>query len=352
MGLIAASILVYSGCTEQSTTHTGDFTPRPNDNWLIPVEEVFDGGPGKDGIPSIDNPKFKPLHEVNYLLDDDLVVGIKIGDEIRAYPHPILDWHEIVNDEIDGKQFSVTYCPLTGSAITWDRVIEGNRTTFGVSGLLYNSNLIAYDRATDSYWSQMLLQAVHGPRIEKFVDLIPIIETSWTTWKELYPDSKVLSRETGFSRQYGNYPYGDYRESERLIFPVSNDDRRLHRKARVIGTLGKGDRRVFEIDKFPDTLHTVNDTFLNVPYVTIGSSGLNIIASYKRKLEDGTVLEFKPVQNRLPVIMEDQEGTKWDVFGSAVEGPRTGTQLEHTNGYIAYWFAWAAFYPNTTIHTP
>jgi len=337
------------GCTDSSLDTDG----RGDGEWLIPTNQVFDGGPGKDGIPSIDNPVFITVNDVPaYLQDDDLVVGIRIGNEIRAYPHPILDWHEIVNDEINGKAFSVTYCPLTGSAITWNRALTQGTTTFGVSGLLYNSNLIAYDRESDSYWSQMLMQAVHGPRIQDKVELFTIIETQWDTWKKMYPNSNILSTETGFNRQYGVYPYGDYKVSNRLLFPVDNNDERLHRKERILGIIFTDETRVFQIDEFPDTIHVINDSFKGYPLVTFGSSNVNIAATYKRTLDNGTVLEFTPVQDQLPVVMQDDSGTKWDIFGFAVEGPRKGTQLRQAPSYIAYWFAWAAFYPDAEIKTP
>ena len=137
----------------------GDGSP----GWLIPVGEVFDGGPGKDGIPALSNPQLVASSEVSFLGDGDLVIGVVIGGVARAYPHVILDWHEIINDQVGGEAYSLTYCPLTGSGIGWDRALSANATTFGVSGKLYNSNLIPYDRETDSYWSQMKLQCVFGP---------------------------------------------------------------------------------------------------------------------------------------------------------------------------------------------
>ncbi len=343
--LIATSAGII-GCTV-------DPGERVDGEWLIPSGQVFDGGPGKDGIPAIDNPKFISVNEVpSYLRDDDLVVGVQIGNEVRAYPHPILDWHEIVNDEIDGTAFSVTYCPLTGSALTWNRMLSNSKTTFGVSGLLYNSNLIAYDRETDSYWSQMMMTAVHGQLIGQQADLITMVETRWDTWREMYPGSKILSTNTGFNRQYGVYPYGDYRTSNQLLFPVSNTDDRLHRKERILGIILGDETRVFQINEFSDTIQTINDSYLDYLFVTVGSRTLNIADTYARILDDGTVLHFDPVQNQLPVIMKDDEGTLWDIFGFAVEGPRAGTQLPQAESYIAYWFAWTAFFPNAAIHTP
>ncbi len=317
--------------------------------WLIPQDQVFDGGPGRDGIPSIDNPQFTNINDASYLSDNDLVIGIKSGTVIKAYPHPILDWHEIVNDEVNGKLIGLTYCPLTGSAIAWNRVGQLSNTSFGVSGLLYNSNLIPYDRKTRSNWSQMKLQCVNGDLIGQEVQTSKIIETTYKTWREMYPSSKLLSTNTGFGRQYGNYPYGDYRTNNDLIFPVSIEDNRLHKKARVIGIIGNGQTMVFTISKFSTGVDVKNVTFAGVDYVVIGSSDKNFAAVYKRKLSDGTLLEFTAVQDVLPVVMVDNEGNKWDVFGEATAGPRAGESLQQAKAFIAYWFAWAAFYPNALI---
>src|SRR3990172_4124896 len=154
--ILLASILFTYGCDELNS----DSTEVPGD-WLIPKDQIFDGGPGKDGIPALTNPQFASALSTSYLNNNDLVLIIKIGGEIRIYPHPILDWHEIINDDISGTKFTLTYCPLTGSGIAWNRVINGKETTFGVSGLLYNSNLIPYDRASNSNWSQMKMLSVN-----------------------------------------------------------------------------------------------------------------------------------------------------------------------------------------------
>ena len=143
----------------------GNGTIPGNSTWSIPSNQVFDGGPGKDGIPALVNPAMVSSVQANYLTDNDLVIGFKVGDDVRAYPHQILDWHEIINDVVGEQPLAITYCPLTGTGIGWNRVISGNTTTFGVSGLLFNTNLIPYDRSTDSNWSQMKLECVNGQLI-------------------------------------------------------------------------------------------------------------------------------------------------------------------------------------------
>ena len=219
-------------------------------DWSIPVSEVLDGGPGKDGIPALDNPDFAPSSDITYVLDDDLVIGFKNGDDIRAYPHAILDWHEIINDNIGDVSVAVTYCPLTGTGIGWDRRINGTETTFGVSGLLYNTNLIPYDRATDSNWSQILNESVNGSLQGEKADLIYLFETDFKTWKTMYPDSKVVSVFTGFSRTYGITPYGDYAtNNDFFLFPVDKDPR-LPLKQRVLAIVDESNAKAYTFDSF------------------------------------------------------------------------------------------------------
>ncbi|MBI4546530.1 MAG: DUF3179 domain-containing protein [Ignavibacteriae bacterium] len=341
--ILLAMITISLSCNE---------TPMPNTtegDWLIPKDQVKDGGPGKDGIPALTNPNFINAGDASYLKDDDLVLGVFINGEARAYPHPILDWHEIINDDIKGTKIAVTYCPLTGTGIGYNPVIGGQATTFGVSGLLYNSNLIPYDRQTNSNWSQMLMKSVNGRLIGTVVQTMPLLETRWDTWKTMFPETKVVSTETGYDRSYGTYPYGSYRTSDFLIFPISNDDRRLPRKERVHGVIVGNKTRVYQITSFSDSITTINDTFNGTELIVVGSHLLNFAVAYERTLSSGTELTFSPVQHALPVVMIDTEGTKWDIFGKAVSGARAGTQLKPLRSYTAYWFAWGTFFPGAEI---
>ncbi len=342
--------LLGFSCNKDEVTDPN--TPPPNNSteWLIPREQVFDGGPGKDGIPAISNPKFADISGISYLNDNDLVIGYAVGNDARAYPHPILDWHEIINDEISGKHFSINYCPLTGTGIAWDRSLNGTVTTFGVSGLLYNTNLLPYDRATNSNWSQMLLKCVNGSLIGTEIKTYPIIETTWKTWKEAYPNSQVVITNTGFSRNYGVYPYRDYRNNnDFLLFPVSNDDARLPRKERVIGILKNEKAKVYSIEKF-DVFRVIEDGFEGREIVVAGDKSKNFMLAFDRKLQDGTLLSFTALPDALPAVMTDNEGNTWDLLGNAISGPRQGQQLQGLQSYIGYFFAWAAFYPGLEIY--
>lgn len=320
--------------------------------WLIPVREVFDGGPGKDGIPAIDKPQLVASSEVDFLGDRDLVIGVVIGGVARAYPHIILDWHEIINDQVGGESYSVTYCPLTGSGIGWDRQLSAKATTFGVSGKLYNSNLIPYDRETDSYWSQMKLQCVFGPNKGRLPGLVPIVETTWETWRAMYPNSSVVSLNTGFSRPYGRYPYGSFRTAEYLIFPVNPLDDRLPMKERVGGLIVEGQARAYQLSNFGAGVGVINDTFSDLPVVVAASEPDNFMVIFERTVGGSVQLNFNALQGQLPAVMQDDEGTIWDLFGRGLAGPRAGEQLAVTASFIAYWFAWGAFYPDLEIYSP
>jgi len=277
---------------------------------------------------------------------------LRHGGEIKAYPHDIMDWHEVVNDGPNDDQFTMSYCPLTGSAVAWIGDANEPRRSFGVSGLLYNSNLILYDRKTDSRWSQMQQRAVWGSRSGEIPQTIQLVEMAFSTLRQMYPDAQVMTRITGWqnSRDYDDYPYGFYRQHEGLQFPVEPLDNRLHLKSRVIGVNSGSASKVFQLDGFGPTTQAINEQIGNLSYVAVGNSALNLAAIYDRKLADGTILVFTPIQDDLPNVMSDSEGNVWDVFGTAVSGPRAGEQLDKTLSYTAFWFAWAAFFPDPEIH--
>jgi hypothetical protein len=353
---LLASFVMLSACTDEEITNL-DGTPIPpggddsnnQSSWLIPQNEVRDGGPGKDGIPAITGSDFGSPGEVNYLSDDDLVLGFVDGNDVRAYPHSILDWHEIINDNTENHSLAVIYCPLTGTGIGWDRVLDGKETTFGVSGLLYNTNIIPYDRETDSNWSQLLLKSVNGKLKGTTAKTYNLFETTWKTWKQMYPSTKVVTMQTGYNRNYGRYPYGSYKTSDNLIFPISNNDPRLKPKERVLGVIIDEKAKAYKFDKTASGNKVIGDSFQGTKLVVIKNANANFIVAFKRVLPDGTELGFEAVQNQLPVILKDNEGTTWDVFGRGISGPRAGAQLETVPQMMGYWFAFPAFYPDLEI---
>ncbi len=226
----------YPGIQIYPDSDRGDFAGEKitgSGDWLVPANQVRAGGPGKDGIPAVSNPSFTTFSLGDHLGSVELVIGFRVGDEIRGYPHSVLDWHEIVNDKIDNTAFSVIYCPLTGTGTVWNASIDGQETTFGVSGLLYNSNIIPYDRRTDSNWSQLFDKSINGTLIGTRPENFQVVETTYATWRKMFPTSKVMTHNTGFARNYDRYPYGGYKSAEELIFPVEFLDNRLHPKERV-----------------------------------------------------------------------------------------------------------------------
>jgi len=289
---------------------TGEEFIDPN-QWNVPQDEVFDGGPGKDGIPSIDDPQFSLQDEFDTRSSyfDQLVVGIVYNGQARAYPHPILDWHEIVNDKIGDLSVAITYCPLTGTGIGWNREVNSTVTEFGVSGLLYDSNLMPYDRATNSTWSQQRLDCVNGKRIGTQIDVVPVVETTLNTWLKAYPDSEILNEDTGFNRDYGRYPYGDYRtNNNRLLFPISNDDTRFPEKERVLGV-------------FVDS------------QVVARNTQKNFIVAFQNTDKQS----FEAAQN-FPSVLKDENGNEYDITGQRVgsDGSLTGN-LPQMKSFIGYW---------------
>jgi uncharacterized protein DUF3179 len=330
-----------TNCNDQSTAVNG---------WLIPDNEVKDGGPGKDGIPSIDSPIFTNVSGVdpNVLKDDDLVMGIVKNGEVKAYPYPIMNWHEIVNDKFDGEPVAINYCPLTGTAFAWNGESNGSPTSYGVSGLLYNNNLILYDRGTDSNWAQLSLKAVNGAVIGERPKLSNVVETDWKTWKTLYPNTKVLTSDTGFDRPYTVYPYGDYRTNQNLfLFAVNplNDD--LPHKERVYAIIACTTSKVYRFQNFTNG-KVLKETFEGVDYLVVGNE--NLINSFVLNTSQKD-LNFTFSFTNSETFFTDDEGNNWNVFGTAISGPRTGEVLESATSVVSYWFAIAAFYPNPVIST-
>lgn len=344
--------LMLSSCTSNENPSGVSGGVNNSTVWLIPANEVRDGGPGKDGIPSIDSPKLIAASEASYLLPGDLVLGLVIGNEARAYPHKILDWHEIINENFGGQKLSVIYCPLTGTGIGWDRVVDGKETTFGVSGLLYNANIIPYDRETGSNWSQLLQKSVNGKLSGTNAKTTSLIETTWAVWKKMYPGTKVVSTDTGFSRNYNQYPYGDYKTNQRFIlFPVAKTDDRLSAKQRVLGVISDKKIKVYNLDLFTSEVKVIADQFEGKNLIVVGNKSDNYILAFENKL-NGQLMNLTAVQNKLPIIMTDQKGNQYDVMGRVVIGSDLGKSLPDVSRMMSYWFSWASFYDTIELYNP
>jgi len=277
-------------------------------NATISEAEIFSGGPPRDGIPAIDKPDFIAVNQVNYLLDNDIVIGLIRGNIAKAYPTRILVWHEIVNDIIDNTAVAVTYCPLCGTGMVFDRTIDNNVRSFGVSGLLYQSDVLMYDRESESLWSQLAMKAISGPSVGKQLDWLASEHMTWKAWRKKYPDGQVLSIDTGYHRNYGRDAYASYFASDKTMFPVPHTRQELSNKTKVIGVFINGKAKAYPVNALP--------------------SGRVIIDS----------IENKKIKIR---------------YDARTKHPEiTNSNNESVPSVVVFWFAWQAFYPDTLLWQP
>lgn len=311
---------------------------------IIPFDDIKSGGPPKDGIPSIDNPKFVKAQDAQFVSDDYLVIGLSINGETKAYPLLILVWHEIVNDKFGNKPVAITYCPLCFTTQVFDRTVKGEETEFGTSGKLYNSNLVMYDRNTDSMWSQALGKAVVGELTGYELKRIPFDLAKWSDWKKLHPDTQVLSTDTGFSRPYGADPYGDYYTDSRIIFPVKNADERMHPKEIILGFEDEDSFKAYKLSDV-ESQKIVNDKINEKNLVLVLVSPSNVRA-FDRLVED-QILEFTFNDQN---IIDLQTDSHWNIDGLAISGQLKGKQLDRIAFNPGFWFEWVAFHPTTEVY--
>ena len=327
----------------------------------VPFSEIMSGGPPRDGIPPIDNPKYIDVADPpEYMKDNAPVISVDINGDARAYPLDILISHEIVNDEIGGVPVTVTYCPLCNTAIVFDRRVDDRVLDFGTSGNLRMSDLVMWDRQTESWWQQITGEAIVGELTGTALTFIPAPVLSWSTFKDGFPDGKVLSRDTGFFRNYDSPPYGGYDNLGSTPFLFRGDiDSRLDAMERVVTISVDGVAVAYPFGALaeqPVVNDSVNGQDVVVFYAggtlsafagrgfsenrTVGSS-----AVYDPRV-DGRKLTFKVESD---IIVDEETGSKWDILGRAVEGPLAGSQLEPVLHANHFWFSWAAFNPETEV---
>lgn len=311
---------------------------------LIPLEKIKGGGPPKDGIPSIDNPKFANVSDAAFMSDSDTVIGLSINGESRAYPLFIMVWHEIVNDNVGGIPVAVTYCPLCYTNQVFERVINGQQVEFGTSGKLYNSNLLMYDRLTDSYWSQALGMAVKGELSGYELNLVPFDVITWGDWKKLYPGTLVLTTDTGHIRSYATDPYGDYYTEPRIIFPVENQDDRINPKEIILGFNHQDISKAYKQSDVESSI-IINDSIGGSPVLLVSLFSENSRA-FERTI-DGVVLDFQYVDDK---IIDVQTSSEWNYDGLSISGHYDGEQLKRMPMEPGFWFEWVAFHPDTLIY--
>ncbi|MBI4130591.1 DUF3179 domain-containing protein [Candidatus Roizmanbacteria bacterium] len=275
----------------------------------VSKEDLLQGCSGKDCIPAIDSPTFETVQEADtWLAPDDRVFALDFSGIVRAYPQRIMNWHEIVNDDANGTPIAVTFCPLCGSALAFERKVDGVITEFGVSGKLHNSDLVMYDRYEGNLWQQITGEAIVGPaaRRSEILVKVPIITVAWSQWKAEHPDTQVLSRNTGFTRNYDQYPYGTYEENDELLFGVEGLNRSLQIKTVVYGVEVNGSSKAYPesaFDEAPKITDTIND---------------------------------------VSIMLEKQANGEITVINTTTDEEIIPIRL--------FWFAWAAFHPNTELY--
>lgn len=275
---------------------------------LVPANEIHHGGPRRDGIPAINKPKFIKPAQADFLNPEDRILGIAQNGTSKAYPIRILNYHEIVNDKLNSKPIAITYCPLCGTGLAFSATINNIDHSFGVSGLLYNSDMLLYDRQTESLWSQIMKQAIAGPQKGAKLKQLPLTHTSWRSWRQQHPDTLVLSTDTGYARNYASKPYPGYEISQDIIFPVNFTSRQYHPKELVIGIEINNKFKVYPFSE----LAKLNTSQLNDRF-----AGKQIKILFDAVNRSGTILDKNG--NELPSI-------------------------------TSFWFAWIAFHPESEVY--
>ena len=330
----------------------------------VPYSEILSGGPPKDGIPAINAPVYVNVGSADdWLEDKEPVILVRIGDSARAYPLQILTWHEIVNDTLNGIPVLVTFCPLCNTAIAFDRRLDDKVLDFGTTGRLRYSNLIMYDRQTETWWQQATGEGIVGEFTGSQLSFLPANVVSWADYRENYPDGDVLSRNTGYVRSYGENPYPGYDnvENSPFLYDGPATPGTLAAMARVLTVVVNEAAVAYPYDVL-NKVRVVNDVVGGVYAVVLWQPGtasaldrvdiaagedVGAIAAFSRTI-GGQALEFQLEGEN---IVDTDTGSTWDVLGRAIAGPMMGQQLEPIVGINHFWFSWAAFKPDTRVYT-
>jgi hypothetical protein len=352
--VLPARYNIHSTSTNASTSPVAKVVTGENtlkENHIVPLDQIVSGGPPPDGIPSIDNPRFISIQDADnngLLRDDDLVLGLNINGDIRAYPLQILVWHEIVNDNVGRIPVAVTYCPLCFTNQVFKRIMDNNVVVqFGTSGKLYNSNLVMYDRTSKSLWSQSLAEGIVGKYAGARLQRIQFDIANWKDWKQLYPNTKVLSTDTGFSRPYGADPYNGYYTSNEVLFPVSHKDDRLGLKEIIVGLENGGQYKAYKLQQIENN-KVINDE-MNGKAITLFSLYPHMARVYDSSV-DGKILKFEYVGANSNMFKDKQTGSEWNFDGKGINGQLKGKQLIRLPFDEGFWFEWAAFHPQTKLY--
>lgn len=328
----------------------------------VDLDEIRSGGPGKDGIPALTNPVMQTIAEASeWLVEQSPVIAVEIDGEARAYPQSILIWHEIANDVIADVPVTVTFCPLCNSSIVFDRRVGDTTLEFGVSGNLRNSDMVMYDRQTESWWQQFTGEAIVGFYTGTLLDVIPSLVIGFGEFAARYPDGQVMAIPTEYARAYGQNPYAGY---ESLTQPFLFDgelDTRLPALAHVLAGEVNGTPIAYPFSILQQK-QVINDRVGAAAVVAFWQPGvvsaldktvidnsrdIGTAALYSREV-DGEILTF--VIGNDDKITDEQTGSIWNLFGEAIAGEYAGTSLRQIIAAPHFWFAWAAFHPETLIY--
>ncbi len=330
----------------------------------VPLTEIMSGGPPKDGIPAVDKPSFETVAEADkWLKPKEPVILFEHRGEARAYPLQILIWHEIANDTVAGIPVTVTFCPLCNTAIVFDRTLNEKVLDFGTTGKLRFSDLVMYDRQTESWWQQATGEAIVGDLTGQRLKFLPAQIVAWDTFKRQFTEGKVLSRNTGHSRAYGQNPYVGYDNINSAPFLYAGPkDSRLRPMERVV-TVSASTEDVAYPFSVLETVRIANDTVGSTAIVVLFEKGvasaldgssiadsrdIGTAAVFERTL-DGRVLTFKSTDGK---ITDTQTGSTWNVLGIATTGQLKGKRLTQVISGNHFWFAWAVFKPKTKVYRP
>ena len=336
-----------------------DFSKR-----IVDLDEIQSGGPPKDGIPAIDSPRFVDTAQAAKWLDPrEPVIAVALGDEARAYPLQILMWHEIVNDTLAGRPIAVTFCPLCNASLVFDRRIAGRLLDFGTTGMLRKSDLVMYDRQTESWWQQFTGQAIVGELVGTELEQVPAQIVAFEAFRDAHPEGVVLSRETGYRRAYGDNPYRGYDAIDNSPFLLDDPvDPRLPAMERVLGVSVGDVDRLYPFSLFRER-PLIHDDVAGTPVIVLSRFGtlsaldrgtiaesrtIDSANAFDRRL-DGRTLTFAL---RDGAIVDTGTGSRWNLLGQATAGPLAGERLRPLPGGVHFAFAWLAFNPESQIYRP
>ncbi len=365
-----------AGDREQSVTSSSTAGERPPagaerefatdfSKHSVPYSEILSGGPPKDGIPAIDEPRFVGVGEAEEWLEpQEPVILLEVANDFRAYPIQIIMWHEIANDTVGGVPMVVTFCPLCNTAIAFERTVDGRELDFGTTGRLRFSNLIMYDRQTESWWQQATGDAIAGELTGKQLESRPAPIVSWADFRSAHPGGEVLSRETGYNRSYGQNPYTGYDDVDSSPFLYSGPDTPgdLPPMARVITVDAKEESVAYPYEVLREH-RAINDVVNGEPIAVLWQEGtasaldessidagrdVGSAGVFSRRLE-GRTLTFRSERG---TILDEETGSEWNVLGVAMAGELKGKRLEPVVSVDHFWFSWAAFRPETRVYDP